>query len=46
MAGKQIRFPEKQTHDKRFEQAMLIFSVLCIIFVVIAINTVAGGSFE
>ncbi len=43
MAGKQIEFPKNQTHDKRFEMAMLAFSVLCIVFVVIAINTVAGG---
>ena len=43
MAGKQLRFPEKQTHDKRFEMALLAFSVLCIVFVIIAVNTVAGG---
>lgn len=45
MADKQIKFPENQTHDKRFEQAMIAFSVLCIIFVIIAVNTVSGGDF-
>ena len=45
MAGKQIRFPDKQTHDKRFELAMLAFSFACIVFVVIAVNVVAGGDF-
>jgi heme/copper-type cytochrome/quinol oxidase subunit 4 len=45
MAGKQIRFPEKQTHDKRFEYAMVAFSVACIVFTIIAINVVAGGDF-
>jgi len=44
MAGKQIEFPKNQTHDKGFERAMLIFSVLCIVLVVIAINTVSGGT--
>jgi len=45
MSGKQIEFPENQTHDKRFEYAMLGFSVACIIFVIICVNAVAGGSF-
>lgn len=45
MAGKQIKFPEKQTHDRRFEQATLVFCVICIVFVIIAISTVSGGSF-
>ena len=44
MAGKQIKFPENQTHDKRFEQAILLFCVICIVFVVIAISVVDGGS--
>lgn len=43
--SRQIEFPEKQTHDKRFEMGMLGFCVLCILFVIIAVNTVAGGSF-
>ena len=43
MAGKQIQFPENQTHKKSFEMAMLGFSILCIVLVIIAINTVGGG---
>lgn len=43
MAGKQLKFPEKQTHNKQFEIALLAFSVLCIVFVIIAVNVVAGG---
>jgi len=45
MAGKHLEFPEKQTHDKRFEMAILAFCVACIVFVIIAVNVVAGGSF-
>lgn len=44
MRGKHLEFPEKQTHDKRFEMAMIAFSILCIVFVIIAIEAVAGGS--
>ena len=43
MAGKQIEFPPEQTHSKSFERALLIASVVCIIFVVICIETVGGG---
>jgi len=39
----QIKFPENQTHKKSFELAMLGFSVLCIVFVIIAVNVVGGG---
>lgn len=45
MAGKQIEFPEEQTHKKSFEYAMLGFSVLCILFVIIAVNVFDGGVF-
>ncbi|MGI9622002.1 MAG: hypothetical protein ACR2PK_04125 [Acidimicrobiales bacterium] len=45
MAGKQIEFPEKQTHDKGFERAIMIFSLACIVFVIIAVNAVDGGTF-
>jgi len=45
MAGKQIEFPKNQTHSKEFERAILIFCAVCIIFVLIAISTVAGGDF-
>ncbi|MFT7476155.1 MAG: hypothetical protein ACI81L_003103 [Verrucomicrobiales bacterium] len=43
MADKHLEFPEKQTHDKRFEHGVLAFCVICIIFVIIAVNVVAGG---
>ncbi len=43
MAGRQIEFPEKQTHVKSFELAMLGVSVLFIVLVVIAIAVVGGG---
>ncbi len=38
MAGRQIQFQEKQTHNKQFELAVLGFSVLCIVFAVVAIQ--------
>lgn len=40
MAGKQVEFPPQQTHSKSFERGMWIFSIVCIIFVVIALLTV------
>ena len=43
MAGKQVEFPPEQTHSKPFERALLIAAVLCIIFVIICIQTVGGG---
>lgn len=45
MAGKQLEFPGKQTHDKQFEKAVILFSLICILFVIIAINVVDGGTF-
>lgn len=44
MAGKQPEFPGKQGHAKSFEHAMLLLSVAMIVFVVICIEVVAGGS--
>lgn len=38
MAGRQVRFQEKQTHNKQFELAVIAFSILCIVFAVIAIQ--------
>ncbi len=43
MAGKQIKFPENQTHSKKFEQAVWIFTAVCIVFVILAVNMVDGG---
>ncbi len=44
MAGKQPEFPGKQGHAKSFEHAMLLLSLACIVFVVICIAAVDGGS--
>jgi len=41
--SRQIEFPEKQTHEKSFEYGMLLFSVLCILFVIVMVNVVGGG---
>ena len=38
MAGKQIEFQGKQGHDKRIEMAVVVFSIACIIFTIIAIQ--------
>ena len=43
MTGKQIEFQENHTHKKSYERGMLILSALCIVFVIIAVNTVGGG---
>jgi len=45
MAGKHLEFPENQTHSKKFEQGILAACAVMIIFVIIAVNAVAGGSF-
>ena len=43
MAGKQVEFPPEQSHSKSFERALLIASAVCIVFVIICIQTVGGG---
>ena len=43
MAGKQIEFDEMQGHDKGIERAVVIFSIACIVFVVICIQLVGGA---
>ena len=43
MAGKQIEFPEKQTHSKRYERNLWILMGICIIFVIVAVNVVGGA---
>jgi hypothetical protein len=46
MAGKQIEFPEKQTHLKSYERNLWILMAICIIFVIVAINVVdSPGSY-
>ncbi|MDQ2940143.1 MAG: hypothetical protein M3R23_06410 [Actinomycetota bacterium] len=37
MNGKQIEFPEKQTHVKSFEYAMVVISIICAIVVLIVV---------
>ncbi|MCY3851399.1 MAG: hypothetical protein OXN44_09615 [Acidimicrobiaceae bacterium] len=43
MAGKQIEFDEMQGHDKGVERAVVIFSIVCIVFAVICIQVVGGA---
>jgi hypothetical protein len=44
---RQIEFPEKQTHVKSFELAMLALSILCaIIVLVIVLFTNIGNEFR
>lgn len=45
--GKQIEFPEKQTHVKAFEYGMLAFSILCVVIVLIVVlATDIGNEFR
>ena len=45
--GKQIEFPEKQTHVKAFEIGMLVFSIVCVIVVLFVIfGTDIGNEFR
>lgn len=37
MSGKQVEFPERQTHVKSFEYGMVVFSIICIIVVLIVV---------
>jgi hypothetical protein len=47
MNGKQIEFPEKQTHVKNFERAMLAISILCVVVVlIIVLGTDIGDEFR
>lgn len=47
MNGKQIEFPEKQTHVKSFEIAMLVISIICAIVVLfIVLGTDIGVEFR
>jgi hypothetical protein len=46
-SNRQIEFPEKQTHVKSFELAMLAISILCVIIVlVIVLATNLGIEFR
>jgi hypothetical protein len=47
MAGRQIDFPPLQTHRKSFEYGMLIFSIVCVVIVlVIVLGTDIGNEFR
>ena len=47
MNGKQVEFPEKQTHVKSFEYAMIAISIVCVIIVlVIVLGTSLGDEFR
>ncbi len=41
---KQIEFQGKQGHDKGVERAVVIGTLICIVFVIIAIQVVGGGT--
>ena len=45
--NKQIEFPERQTHVRSFELAMLALSIVCVIVVlIIVLATNAGTEFR
>ena len=47
MNGKQVEFPEKQTHVKSFEYAMLAISIICVVVVLfIVLGTDIGDEFR
>ena len=47
MNGKQIEFPEKQTHVKSFELALLAISIICVVVVlIIVLGTDIGDEFR
>jgi hypothetical protein len=47
MSGKQIKFPPKQTHVRSFEMGMLIFSIICVVVVlIIVLGTDLGEEFR
>ncbi len=47
MNGKQIKFPPKQTHVRGFEMGMLVFSIICVVVVlIIVLGTDIGDEFR
>ena len=47
MNRKQIEIPEKQTHVKSFELAMLVISIICVVIVlIIVLGTDIGNEFR
>ena len=46
-SGRQIEFPPLQTHNKTFERAMIIISIICVIVVLfIVLATGIGTEFR
>ena len=43
-SGRQIEFPPLQTHNKTFERAMLIISIICVIVVLLIILATGLGT--
>jgi hypothetical protein len=44
---RQIEFPPLQTHSKRFEAAMVVLSIICVIVVlIIVLGTSIGNEFR
>lgn len=43
---KQIEFQGLQGHNKNVEKAVVVFCVACIVFVIIAVQVVGGGTFR
>jgi hypothetical protein len=45
--NRQIEFPEKQTHVRAFEYALLAISIICVIIVlIIVLGTDLGNEFR
>ena len=44
MPEKQIEFEPMQTHVKRFEQAMIVISLVCIVIVVVITQFTTWGT--
>ena len=46
-SGKQIEFPKEQTHVKAFEIGMIVFSLICVVIVLIVVlATDIGNEFR
>ena len=41
---KQIEFQGLQGHNKNVEKAVVLFCVACVVFVIIAVQVVGGGT--
>ena len=41
---RQVEFPERQTHVKSFELAMLAISIICVIIVLVVVVIIGAGN--